>query len=291
MSKSEGPSAETIMKQGEHAALADSKSLWREYGGTGPELYERYLVPAIFGPWAGELVEFAFPQPGERILDVACGTGIIARLASRRVRPSGRVVGLDLNPAMLAVARSMSSETNIDWREGDATAMALPDAAFDLVLCQQGLQFFPDRLRATREMHRVLVPGGRVVLSTWAELDESPGFAKLAEALKHHIGPEAGAVMKLPFSLSKREELQSVVSEAGFRRVKIQDATRKLNFPSSDEFVRRYVSASPLASLVGRAETRAKEALLEEMNEALQPYIDAQGVTFLIKTHFVVANA
>jgi ubiquinone/menaquinone biosynthesis C-methylase UbiE len=114
---------------------------WTDYGATGPEIYERHLVPAIFGPWAQDLLAFASPKPGERVLDVACGTGVVARLASQHVGLGGSVVGLDLNPGMLAVARALppASVTPLEWYEGNVSALPFPDAAFDLVLCQQGL--------------------------------------------------------------------------------------------------------------------------------------------------------
>jgi SAM-dependent methyltransferase len=125
---------------------------WTGYGGSAAEIYKRHMVPAIFGPWAEDLVACAAPQPGERVLDVACGTGVVARLVAQRVGPAGQVVGLDLNPGMLTVARALppSQGAMIAWREGNASAIPLADAAFDLVLCQQGLQFFPDRPAALR---------------------------------------------------------------------------------------------------------------------------------------------
>jgi ubiquinone/menaquinone biosynthesis C-methylase UbiE len=135
---------------------------WTAYGGSAAEIYERHMVPAIFGPWAEDLLALATPLPGERVLDVACGTGVVARLVAQRVGPSGTVVGFDLNPGMLTVARSLPppSGARIEWREGNVSAIPLPDATFDLVLCQQGLQFFPDRSAALREMRRVWGPVG-----------------------------------------------------------------------------------------------------------------------------------
>src|SRR2546425_12174530 len=119
---------------------------WKDYWGSGPEAYERYMVPSLFRPWAIDLLKLAAPIPGERVLDVACGTGIVARLAAKSVAPMGKVIGLDLNAGMLKVARAASAGTeNVEWREGNATALRLSDQTFDLVLCQQGLQFFPDR--------------------------------------------------------------------------------------------------------------------------------------------------
>src|SRR5438552_1035927 len=133
------------------------------------EIFESYFVPAIFAPWARVLLEYAAPRPGDRVLDLACATGIVARQVAPVVGPSGRVVALDINPGMLAVGASLPAPEGaaIEWRQGDAVALDLPTGAFDLVLCQQGLQFFSDRAAAVREMKRVLADGGRVVLSLW----------------------------------------------------------------------------------------------------------------------------
>ena len=128
------------------------------------EDYERYLVPAFFHAFAGELVSLAAPWPGERVLDIACGTGALTRLLVERVGPNGHVTGLDLSAGMLAVARTLLDEPNVDWHEGSALELPFPDGSFDLVTCQQGLQFFPDRPAGVREMRRVLKPGGRLAL-------------------------------------------------------------------------------------------------------------------------------
>jgi SAM-dependent methyltransferase len=175
---------------------------WPEVGGSAAEVYERQSVPALLAPWAPQLVELAGVQPGERILDVACGTGVVARLAAERTGSAGRVVGLDINPAMLAVARSLPPVAGapIDWVEASVLAMPFPDASFDVVLCQQGLQQFPGRPAALREMRRVLVPGGRVALSVWGRIEANPGFAALAEALERHVGSEAANNRRAPFA-------------------------------------------------------------------------------------------
>jgi ubiquinone/menaquinone biosynthesis C-methylase UbiE len=125
-----------------------------QLGDNAEEVYERYLVPAIFGPWAADLVALAAPQPGEHVLDVACGTGVVVRLVAPHVGPRGHVVGLDLHAGRLAVARALPPAPGavVEWREGDALALPFAEAVFDLVCCQQGLQFFPDRRTALREM-------------------------------------------------------------------------------------------------------------------------------------------
>jgi SAM-dependent methyltransferase len=193
---------------------------------------------------------------------------------------------------MLTVARSASAGTeNIEWREGNAMAMPLAEKTFDLVLCQQGLQFFPDRLASSKEMHRVLVPSGRLALSVWSSINNCPGFLSLAEALGNHIGSEAAAFMRSPFSLASESELRSLVERAGFHDVKIHPATKRLIFPSPDEFVKRYVAASPLAGMVAGAESRSQLALLENMSKALRSYVSSDRLAFPIETHFVLARA
>jgi SAM-dependent methyltransferase len=260
--------------------------------GSVPENYERYLVPTLFGPWALDLVEAAGARPGERVLDVACGTGIVARTAVRRVGSDGTVVGLDISAPMLDAARAAAAGEglSIEWREGSAMKLPLPDAAFDLVLCQQGLQFFPDRAAALREMHRVLGSGGRLALSIWRPIEGSPGFAVLAKALSHHIGPEAGALLPSgPFGLGQAEGIRTLISGAGFRDIAIDPAVKTLRYPSPDEFVRRYVAGSALAGPVAAAPDDARVALLKEVNAGLRPYVDDQGLAFPIESNVAVA--
>jgi ubiquinone/menaquinone biosynthesis C-methylase UbiE len=143
-----------------------------QLGCNAPEVYERHMVPAIFGPWAPLLVAQAALHTGERVLDVACGTGVLTRLAATQVGITGNVVGLDLNPGMLAVARTLPLPQGaaIDWREGDAGALPFVAATFDVVFCQLGLQYFPDRRQAVREMYRVLSPNGRLVALVWRSI-------------------------------------------------------------------------------------------------------------------------
>ena len=264
-----------------------------EFVGSVPENYERYLVPTIFGPWALDLVEAAGARLGERVLDIACGTGIVARTAARRIGSGGTVVGLDVSAPMLDAARSVAAGEglSIEWRQGSAMQLPLSDTAFDLVLCQQGLQFFPNRLGALLEMRRVLRPGGRLALSVWHPIDASPGFAALANALSHHISTEAGALMTSgPFGLGQADELSALLAGADFHRITIRQAVKALRYPSPDEFVRRYVAGSALAGAVAAANDDARAALLAEVSENLLPYVDGQGLTFPIESNVAIAQ-
>ena len=180
------------------------------------ENYERNLVPIVFAPWADELVETAALRQGDRVLDVACGTGIVARIAARKLGNTAGVVGVGCKRAD-DHGRSLDGNGRghrhrvVGSQRGRT---ALPEAAFDVVLCQSGLQFFPDRSASLREMRRVLKPGGRLILSVWGPIERSRGFAVAADAVARHIGPEAARPITLAFDLMTAQSRGlSVVSQ------------------------------------------------------------------------------
>lgn len=261
---------------------------WQRFAGSIAENYQRDLVPAIFAPWASDLVAVGAPQPGERVLDVACGPGVVARLAARRAG-AGRVTGLDINPGMVKVARSLPSEPLVSWEEGSALQMPFPDQAFDLVLCQQGVQFFPNRAAGLREMQRVLMPGGRMVVAVWGPIEQSPGFAALAAALERHVSPAAAAAARSPFSLSDIGELRALLTGAGLRNVEVHSRTKILRFPRAAEFIVQYVWGSPIAAALGDADPSVLEPVAREVTETLASYVDDQILSFPIENHLAQA--
>lgn len=262
---------------------------WQQVGGNAAEIYERHLVPAMFAPWAPRLVEVADIRPAEHVLDVACGTGVVTRLAAERVGGAGRVVGLDLNAAMLAVARSLppAPGAHIDWCAASVLAMPLPDAAFDVVLCQQGLQQFPDRPAALGEMRRVLRSPGRLAASVWGRLERSPGMAALVEALERHVSGAAADNRRAPFALGDADELGSLVEAAGFRDVLVRSVVGSARFPSPAKLVEYQLAATPLSTLGGMTD-RARAAVIQDVCAALQAYVDDDGFTFPMEAHLVV---
>ena len=216
--------------------------------GTAPEIYAEHLVPAVFAPWAPVLLDAAAVGIGHTVLDVACGTGVVAAAAAERVGPSGAVTGVDINPGMIAVA---ARTRGVRWAQADAARLPFPDGGFDRVLCQAGLQFVPDRLGALREMRRVLRPGGRVALLVWRALHHSPGFAALADALQTVVGPEAAAVMRAPFVFGDDPRpLVTLLDSAGFGDVDVQARAGTVCFASVEAFVRCQRAASPLVAQV-----------------------------------------
>lgn len=264
---------------------------WQQVGREAADLYERRLVPAMFARWAPRLIEAADVRVGESVLDVACGTGVVARLAAERVGVAGRVVGLDLNAAMLAVARSLPPVAGapIEWREASALAMPLPDGAFDVVLCQQGLQQFPDRPAALGEMRRLLRSPGRLAASVWGRIERSPGMAALVEALERHVGVAAASNRRAPFALGDADELGSLVHGAGFRDVTVHPLVDHARFPSPEQLVEYQLAATPLATLGGMTE-QARAAVIREVSDALRAYVEDDGLAFPMEAHVVVAH-
>lgn len=263
--------------------------------GSAAETYEKELVPAIFAAWAPLVIDLASPRPGERVLDVACGTGVVARLAADRISPTGAVVGVDINPGMLKMARTISSarspaSASIEWHEASADKLSFPNASFDVVYCQLGLQFFADRAAALRQMHRVLVAGGRLGLMVWRGISESPGFAVLAESLERHVGDAAASIMRAPFGLSNAEELAALVRTASFRDVEIHQRVGRVHFPSIDKLVLSYVAGSPLAGLVSQVNGVARQALITDARYALVKYMNGTELAFPIAAHLLSAR-
>lgn len=245
--------------------------------GDPAQAYESFFVPAMFAPLAALFLERTNPQMGERVLDVACGTGIVARRAAPFVGRSGHVVGLDQSPAMLLVARSVSDTegVSVGWREGRAEALPFPDDSFDLVLCQMGLQFFPDKPAALAEMRRVLASGGRVGLAVWQGLDKHPFWATLNEALLKRLGIPA---VQIPFSLGNPDELRALLTAVGFSGVEVQPLPITTRFRDPERFVPLQVSASAAAipslqRLDAHARRELADAVQADMESTIRGHI------------------
>lgn len=258
------------------------------YGGNAPLNYEHFFVPAIGAPLATDLISHAALRPGERVLDVACGTGIVARLASEQVGATGTVAGLDVNPGMLAVARSATPPgMPIEWHEASAEAMPLPEASFDVVLCQMGLQFMPDKQAALREMRRVVVRGGRLILNVPGPIPRL--LSILAEALARHIGAEAAGFVKHVFSLHDTAEIQNLVSGAGYHNVSVQSDTKPLRLPPPEEFLWQYLQSTPLAGALAQVGDDRRGSLEREVVAKWQEFAKDSGLVLHVRV--VVATA
>jgi len=265
--------------------------------GSAPEMYQRYLVPAITSVWATDLADRAALRSGERVLDVACGTGVLARLAAERVGTGGRVAALDLNPGMLATARSLAPVAGapIEWHQGSALALPFPDAAFDIVFCQLGLQFFSDRAAALREFRRMLAPTGRIALNVFGPIEHNPATRALAAALDSRVHPDASAVKRAEHALADPVQLRALVRGAGFPDVAIHTAQKTLRFPSVTDYVRVQLAATPLAGVIANYDSAARDrmvdSLIEDVSAALARYLVDEALFCPQEVHIVLARS
>jgi SAM-dependent methyltransferase len=250
------------------------------------EVYESCFVPAIFGAWAGPVADAAGIRRGDKVLDVGCGTGVLAREALRRVGQEGRVVGLDLNEGMLAVAARR--EPTIAWRQGDAASLPFEEASFDVVVSQFALMYFPDRVASLREMWRTLVPGGRLALAAWAAIDHARGYQILVDIAVRQCGREAADVLAAPFVLGDQAELAELLADSGISGANVALHEGSIRFPSVKEFVRIEVKGSPLAEMVS---DDVMQALAAESEDALAEFVVASGeVVMPMDAHIVTAR-
>jgi ubiquinone/menaquinone biosynthesis C-methylase UbiE len=197
--------------------------------------YEGLFVPALFETWTKHLVDGAKIHEGAQVLDVACGTGVLARSALARVGVNGRVVGADPASGMLAVAEEI--EPSIDWVLCSAEALDVDDDEFDCVISQFGMMFFEDRSRAAMEMFRVLKPGGTLALAVWRSVEYNPAYADIISVLQEHVGAASADALRLPYSLGDSDEVISVLRKSGFTDISVVSKTEAAVFPSSRKMV------------------------------------------------------
>jgi ubiquinone/menaquinone biosynthesis C-methylase UbiE len=261
------------------------------------EVFDEFFGPGALAPMSGPLLERAAPRPGERVLDLACGTGTVALRVAPLVGPEGRVTAVDINPGMLAVGARKpqpAGSAPIEWREGDASALEFAGGAFDLILCQQGLQYFPDRAAATREMRRVLRPGGRAVLNTWQALEQHPLYATFTDSEVRHMGVNAGEAAA-PFSFPDPEAIRQVLLKGGFEAVEVEPVAVEVRFPSADRFV--YLTLLASSSFLDEFDWNdeaLRTQLIENVSRDLAPvmarYRDGEGVRFPAWLNVAVAR-
>lgn len=250
--------------------------------------YESLFVQALFGQWTAKVADAAQIRSGHRVLDVASGTGVLAREAATRVGSAGRVAAIDPGPGMVAVGKQLAPA--IEWREGVAESLPFPDAAFDAVVSQFGLMFFTDRRQALREMRRVLAPGGRLAVAVWDSLEKIPAYADEVALVERIAGPQAANALRAPFTLGDREALAALFADTGMRSIQITTHHGTARFPS----VRTMVEADlrgwlPIMDVILSEDQIGR--ILQEASRALSAYGAADGgVTFSVSAHVVAAT-
>ena len=237
------------------------------------EVYEAEFVPALFRPFSGVVADVAAIAAGQRVLDVACGTGVLARTVAARVGPTGAVLGLDANPEMLAVARRL--DPTIDWIDGRAEALPLADASADAVVSQFGLMFFDDRVAALREMHRVLRSGGHLAVAVCDAVERSPGYGVLATLLQDLFGDRVAGAFRAPFAIGDAQLLAGLARQAGLAHAQVLQRSATVRFGSIDALVS--TERACVWTLGGLLDDAQFERLLHAACDALAPFVQPDG--------------
>jgi ubiquinone/menaquinone biosynthesis C-methylase UbiE len=266
----------------------NGKDEW-SLSGQGPETYEQFQVPSTFEPLARRLLDRVRLKRGQKVLDVACGTGVVARLAAAIVGNSGDVVGIDFNAGMLGVAEENTPPeiTNIVWLQGDASALTCDDAEFDVVICQQGLQFFPDKIGALREMHRVLASDGRVWLAVWRSPEHSPINYAFNEVLGRYLGSEIEMMSRAPFALGDADELRSLLVDAGFHDIAIEAAGISRHMLPPETSIPALLTSLPFGPQIAALDEMTRSSIVGEISDALAVYRTDEGFSVPQGTHIV----
>lgn len=256
------------------------------------ERYQTVLTPHILGPFAEALVDFAHVQAGEQVLDVGCGTGAAARYAATAVGSSGRVVGTDINSGMLNVARALPpiQGTAVEWREANATELPFEADCFDVVLAAQVVQFIPQKTAALAEMRRVAKPNGRVAISLWCPIKESPYFNTLVRTISTYIGDETAAGLKSAFNLCQTDEIMALFETAGFTSAQIESTQLQLPLPPLTEFVPLHIQATPMTVGFGKASKEIQQKIIHEVAEQLSDYEYADQTRIPFRSYLIIGR-
>ncbi|MCP3925584.1 MAG: class I SAM-dependent methyltransferase [Desulfobacterales bacterium] len=268
----------------------NKKSGW-QLNDDGPEAYEKYIVPTFSGAWAKDIVKRSELKKSDRILDLACGTGIVARTVSEFLGTSKQITGVDVNEIVLKKAIEIASKKSlsIEYIKTNVHKLPFSDESYDVVLCQQGLQYFPDKLLGLNEVNRILTKKGKVVFSVWSTIDHSPFYKTLYRALDEYIGIDAASILSSAFILDDPENIREMLKKTGFKDIHIRLAIKQMRYKSLDEFLIGSLAASPFAKeILALTELKQNEMFLM-IKESISDYIDDDGLAAPMESYVVSA--
>lgn len=257
-----------------------------QLSGDAPTAYTRFALK-IMEPWTDDLILAAECRDGDHVLDVGCGTGLVANRINVVSRKFCAITGIDINEGMLTAARR---NPQIAWHQGSATELPFAEGTFDVVLCQQGLQYFPDRQKAMKEMARVLAPGGRIALNVWGALERQPFFVALVDAIATFLGADARSALELPFSLNTAEELRKLAQDARLRNIRVRFEHRTTRYPTAAGLVTGFTGATPVTAQFLALSDDRRQAFVAHVVERIANYVDDAGLAVPQENHFLTAS-
>ena len=259
--------------------------------GKAVEVYEFQKVKAIFRPLAEATLQNVTINENDSVLDVACGTGIMNRVIGEQFPSLNSIVGVDLNPTMIEMAKKLTSDQQerFKWHQSDVVSLPFEDKLFTLVFCQQGLQFFPDKPKAIQEIRRVIKPNGRLVLTVWSAI--SPFFMALAESLDMHIGSETAQKSLAPFAFRDEQVIRDIVTGAGFIEASMTTITILRNIDPANISIPKEIAANPIGSTVAAQEQDVVNRIIKQVEMAIEPYRTDTGYAIPQETFLLQARA
>jgi SAM-dependent methyltransferase len=246
-------------------------------GNAVAQVYEELLVPRIFVPWAKLLLEEEKLSLGETVLDVACGPGTVAHIASERVGLKGKVTAADISPPMLDIARTKLHPPNgalIEYVESPTHPLKVSDSSFDVTLCQQGLQFFSEKVEALKEMTRATRSGGRIVVAVWGSLQQNPIFGEICAGLDETLPASIADMMKAPFSLNDPQQLTALTEEAGLKNIEVKTHSLPLIFENGIDQAIRVLDATPLAPQIAELPSEQQDTMVASLKNRLKQFLN-----------------
>ncbi len=252
--------------------------------------YEEQQVPSLLRPLAELTLRHVVVNEGDQVIDVACGTGIMGRLVAEKLGKAGSVVGVDLNPGMIEVAREHSPETSVsvEWLQGDANDLQFPDASFDIAFCQQGLQFFPEKVAALKELRRVTTPGGFIILTVWSAV--SPVNAAISDALARYVNQEAAQSALSPYAFRDAEVIKGLMIEAGIQGITMETLVVERLMGQGEDSIPRMMEGTPYGVDFAKADEATQRAVVKDVVEALQEFQGDNGIVVPQETHLIRAT-
>ncbi|HEX2608387.1 MAG TPA: class I SAM-dependent methyltransferase [Flavisolibacter sp.] len=241
------------------------------FSGDVPQLYEAYLGPVLFEPYAEDLAARIDPAGSQHVLELACGTGRLTRHLLRVLPLHASITATDLNEGMLNLAARQTPDPRLQWNVVDALEIPFLDGSFDTVICQFGCMFFTDKPRAFSEIFRVMKKGGRFLFNTWEAPDKNPAAMIMQDVMQELFGERApDFFLKGPFSFYDQEVIQQLLAAAGFHSLSIESLSKEMPYTSASDFTTGFVDGSPLTAFLKKWPAAEREAATAELKTRLE---------------------